>query len=124
MDVSIIKEQLNDCAIYKVVHEGNLIGSAWVGITDIVPDKKFMTGKTKTIIGFGINYEFHNKGLGKALLKEIIENETKIKTKYLKLGVYCNNEIAKKLYTGFGFVFDGIVGNNEHLEYMYKQLND
>lgn len=80
-----------------------------VGVTDIT-----MKDKAQQHVGtFGITVtkKFRNKGVG-ALLMELILREA-IKhlpqLKIIELEVFANNDVAKKLYQGFGFKEFGIL---------------
>ncbi|BAP32363.1 uncharacterized protein CHSO_3326 [Chryseobacterium sp. StRB126] len=68
------------------------------------------------LLRYMIDYRYRGKGFGKAafeaFLKEV-EALNSISTIYL--GLYPENEIAKALYTSFGFVFTGREKDEEHI---------
>lgn len=114
-----IKEGSN----YKIIDGEEVLATSFCGIVPetIVNKNNLMIGKNvKTIMGFYSNVK--NKGFGKKLLKDIIDNEKKSKTDFLTLGVSKNNEYAIRLYSGCGFVIDGDCAGHESLHFMYIDL--
>jgi RimJ/RimL family protein N-acetyltransferase len=115
-ELILIKNKEN----YSLRLEDISIGGAWVGKTNIVPEREFMGKKSKVVMGFGINHENRNNGFGHILMDKIIESERSIGTDYLRLGVEVNNEAAIKIYEKAGFIKDGPLYGNMH--YMWKKL--
>jgi GNAT superfamily N-acetyltransferase len=105
---------------YSLMLDGVSVGGAWVGMTTIVPLKEFMDKKSKVVMGFSIQHDMRNKGLGKALMEKIIESERDRGTTYLCLGVEINNEHAIRLYESVGFQKDGPLYSSMH--YMWIKL--
>lgn len=54
-------------------------------------------------VGLMIDKDFRGQGLGKYLLKKILEHAKKMNYKIAKLDVFSDNEIAIKLYKKMGF---------------------
>ena len=110
--------QKND--YFDLTIDGVSVGGAWVGQTEIVPNKDFMGPNSRVIMNFNVLSEHRGKGLGKVLMSRILENEKQSGTKYLRLGVEIANEVAIKVYEGAGFTRDGLLYNTMH--YMWKKL--
>jgi ribosomal protein S18 acetylase RimI-like enzyme len=104
---------------YTIKDNGEILGSSFCGDVseNLIPQKDFM-GKSKTLMGFWINNDQWNKGLGTYLLRGIIKEEKKIGTEYLKLGVNKTNTYAIKLYENCGFKKDGDIGSNNYFMWL------
>ena len=59
------------------------------------------------ILNFGIRTAFRGRGLGRALLGEVIEILNREGVRRVTLEVRKGNEIARKLYSSFGFIEAG-----------------
>jgi len=75
-----------------------------VGIADI----KLQRGRQNHIgeLGISIRKEFRGMGLGKYLMKEVLDlakRELKPQPKIIRLSVFSTNKIAQNLYQKFGF---------------------
>lgn len=56
-----------------------------------------------------VNGEYHSKGIGTLLMKELINlSDNIIKLKRLELQVFADNERAINLYRKFGFIEEGV----------------
>lgn len=115
-EISLKKNKEN----YSLRIDDISVGSAWVGKTDMVPAKEFMSKKSKAIMGFGIDHENRKQGFGQVLINKIVESEKTNGTEYLMLGVETTNEAAIKIYERAGFIKDGPLYNTMH--YMWKKL--
>lgn len=113
--------QQNDGYIIKnPANEKETISWSWVGTSSPVQPRGFMIGTFKCLMAFNTVPDRRRQGFGKMLLNEIIDNERKIKTSYLLLGVEKTNLPAITLYQKAGFVFDGELTPRIH--YMYLKL--
>jgi len=70
-------------------------------------------------IGMGVDENYHGRGVGTALLAEIIDlADNWYNIRRLELEVYVDNEPAIRLYRRFGFVVEGT-----HRSYAYREGN-
>jgi ribosomal protein S18 acetylase RimI-like enzyme len=95
----------------------NLIGMMGAFQTDA--DRK---NNTAQIIAVYVKREFRGKGVGKKLMKALLEELAKAKIKKVKLSVNVEQVAAVKLYENFGFKVvskeDQILGDGQkHTEY-------
>lgn len=108
-----------------VFSDNKLVGNTQINLKD-------KAEKHVGVFGISLAKEFRGEGLGTLLMEKII-NEAKENLKGLKiimLGLFGNNEIAKKLYTKMGFVEFGTLPKGliykgqpiDHL-YMYKEIS-
>ncbi|MGI6178063.1 MAG: GNAT family N-acetyltransferase [Eubacterium sp.] len=72
-----------------------------------------------TICRFMIDYKFQHKGLGKAAFAQILAFMKDSGVRKVVLMIDDANEIAKNLYTSFGFRFTGKI---DHDEYYYEKV--
>jgi len=105
---------------YSLTVDGVYVGGTWVGHTDFVKPKEFMSENDKVIMMFSIGEQFREQGFGKILLEKVIEAEKENGTKTLRLAVIIDNETAVNFYKEFGFVIDGNIG--ETMYYMWREL--
>jgi RimJ/RimL family protein N-acetyltransferase len=117
----------NNKAVKLLVFNKNKL----IGVSDIT-----MQDRASDHIGaFGITVakEFRNQGIGKLLMKLVLE-EAKKKIKDLKiisLGLFAGNKIATKMYKKFGFreygkLPKGLKYKNSYVDhiYLYKNIRD
>jgi len=85
-------------------HDGKLIGNI-----DLTGSKRFKMQHTG-MIGMGIREEWRNKGLGKLLIKEVIDWAKKSSIiELVWLDVYSSNKLGINLYKNTGFTVSGII---------------
>ena len=102
----IILEYLESPNSILLVAEHN---SELIGNIDLTGNKRIKMKHTG-MIGMGISQEWRNKGLGKLLIKEVIDwaKEYSI-IELIWLDVYSSNELGINLYKNTGFAISGIV---------------
>jgi ribosomal protein S18 acetylase RimI-like enzyme len=105
---------------YEFLVDGIEVGGAWIGHTDIVPQKSLIRPSDKVLMNFGIKAPFRQKGYAKALIKAIMDNERNQGTTTLRLGVEMNNLAAVKVYKDAGFRTDGTLYKTMY--YMWAKL--
>lgn len=102
--------------------EGKLIGISGIDMKDKIE-------KHIGVLGISIAKGFRGAGIGSKLMELVIEEAEKNLTglEIITLGVFSNNDLAKKMYQKFGFVEYGSLPNGVRLEngytdhiYMYK----
>ena len=99
--------EMHPNAIYN---NNDLIGFFMYKRTENQPD-------TATLCRFMIDYRFQHKGLGSQAFAHMLKGLKIQGVRKVVLMVDNANEIAKKLYTAFGFHFTGKI---EHDEYYYE----
>ena len=67
--------------------------------------------KHRAVFGISIKKKYWNKGIGNALLKELIEQATEIGYSQIELGVFSDNKKAQHLYEKYGFKPWGTIKN-------------
>ena len=95
---NILKQELenkNKLNSYYIVAKQNQEIVGFAGIVNIIDEIHIMNIVVKK--------DKRNKGIGSALLKEIINISTKLQSKAITLEVNENNEPAIKLYKKYGF---------------------
>lgn len=80
------------------------------------------------MLGIGLVDEYHNAGLGKRLMKAMIERAKQLNLDRLKLGVYDDNPRAIHVYESVGFQIDPSIPprkETEHTEiYMILRIKN
>lgn len=104
---------------------GDILG---YGFLRYFPDKKQKIFNAS--LGMAIADDFQGQGLGKKLIKHLIDFSVKKKTKKIWLTVYADNARAIKLYKKYGFEVEGIFmydeyfgGKPRHIASMAKFLD-
>ncbi|MGN4443789.1 GNAT family N-acetyltransferase [Bacillus cereus group sp. MYBK79-1] len=83
-------------------YDGEVVG--FVGLTQN-PGRRSHSGD----LFIGVDSEFHNKGIGKALLTKMLDlADNWLMLERVELGVLETNPNAKSLYEKFGFVEEGV----------------
>ncbi len=91
-----------------VFSEGELIGNTSIDLFD-------KTESHKGLLGISIAKDYRGKGIGKLLLKHILEEvKTLPKLRIITLAVYSVNNLAIEMYKKFGFVEYGRLPNGVH----------
>lgn len=113
------------CAVLLLVFcEGKLIGISGIDMKDKIE-------KHIGVFGISVAKDFRGEGIGSKLMELVIEEVEKNLTglEIITLGVFSNNDLAKKMYQRFGFVEYGSLPKGIKLEkeyadhiYMYKVL--
>lgn len=87
-------------------YDGEVVG--FVGLTQS-PGRRSHSGD----LFIGVDSEYHNKGIGKALLTKMLDlADNWLMLERVELGVLETNPRAKVLYEKFGFIEEGVkVGN-------------
>jgi len=63
-------------------------------------------GRNTPMLGIGITDEFHGAGLGKALLRKMLDEARKLGLERVRLGVWADNPRAIHVYDSVGFRID------------------
>ena len=96
------KIESGEIDIFVLYFDGALVGELRVMYSNT--DERFaQRGKRAYLYAFRIHKDFQNKGLGKYLLKYVVEKLTNKGCFELTVGVEDDNEIAKHIYNSFGF---------------------
>jgi len=93
-----------------------------IGWADIVPGKKEAL-KHAGLLGMGVVLEHRHKGIGKQLLKQVVEHSWKIGLKRLELEVFASNVNAVALYKQFGFELEGTKRNARLVDGRYEDVH-
>jgi len=115
---SFVQELTNNIAVYLVAKiEGKAVG--YVGVWKILNEGH--------ITNIAVHPNYRNKGIGRALVSELLLLCTKDGIETFTLEVRKSNLIAQKLYKDFGFVEAGIrkkyySDNNEDAIIMWKTI--
>jgi len=81
------------------VFDDRIIGYAWF--------EPFQTWPDIPTVGLGVVDEFHDRGLGRAMMRALIERAREIGCAGLRLSVCKDNPRAQHLYTSLGYRIDG-----------------
>ncbi|MGB9943845.1 spermine/spermidine acetyltransferase, partial [Bacillus subtilis] len=113
----------NECHYYKPVglyYEGDLVGFAMYGLFPEY-DEDNKNGRV-WLDRFFIDERYQGKGLGKKMLKALIQHLAELyKCKRIYLSIFENNIHAIRLYQRFGFQFNGELDFNGE-KVMVKEL--
>lgn len=125
-----VKSELEKIANKKSVQLLVWSGEKLIGISGIG-----MQDKTEQHIGvFGISIakEYRGEGIGRLLMKQVLEEAKKhlVGLEIVTLGVFETNDLAKSMYTKFGFIEYGRLpkgvyrknGREDHIE-MYLNVS-
>ena len=96
-----------------IVVDGSNAGRMWVGADDA----------QVRLLDIAILPEFQNRGVGTALLKQLIE-EVRPSTKRLRHMVFVYNDDAHRFYERLGFVVIEDLGGYKHMEWREKPSTD
>jgi len=112
----VYPEEFFDCVYLKKYH--SIIGleaetRELLCFSHIELDK---SKKTAKILTLGVVKEYQNSGIGTQLMKKVKEELFVLGTKSISLIVQDTNNIAKKLYTNFGFKEDKVLENYYSLD--------
>lgn len=124
-----LDDQLNAIANKKAVLllvfcDGQLIGNSGIRLKDKIE-------KHIGVLGISIAKDFRGEGIGSRLMELVIEEAKRelAELEIITLGVFSNNDLARKMYQKFGFVEYGSLpkgiklenGYDDHI-YMYKAV--
>jgi len=124
LDSLLKKISVNKVTYLLVLHNDKMVGSCSIKMKDKVE-------KHVGELGISIAKDFRGKGIGKLLMKLVLEEAKKNLSdlKICVLGVFGDNDIAKKMYINFGFKeFGKLPGGVRHKDkfvdhyYMYKEI--
>lgn len=90
---------------------GAFINNEFAGNVGITCVGNYIKIRHRAVFGIAIKERYWNKGIGNALLKEVIEETKKMGYEQIELGVFSNNEKAQALYKKHGFEVLGKVKN-------------
>lgn len=80
------------------------VDGQWVGMIGAYQDEKQKINHIMNVVGFYVLPNFRGQGVGKALLREVIDQAKQISgVKKLELGVTTTQEAALQLYLAMGF---------------------
>ncbi len=102
-----------DYAQYVAVVESEIVGWA-----DIIPDER-ETLKHIGGLGMGIRRDHRRKGIGQALLQNVVAHSFKMGLTRLELEVFANNAAAIALYEKHGFEREGTKRNARRIDGRY-----
>jgi len=107
----------NNHAEYVADLNGEIIGWA-----DIIPKQKEAWQHIGEL-GIGVVKEHRNKGVGKALLKEVIDHAWSTGLERIELEVFAHNSNAVQLYKNFGFELEGTKRNGRLVDGRYEDVH-
>ena len=113
----VCKNVDNNHAQYVVDIDGEIVGWA-----DIIPHSKEVLCHSG-VLGIGIVAECRGKGIGKVLLKRVIDHAWKNGLTRLELEVFADNINAIALYERFGFELEGTKRNARLLDGLYRDVH-
>jgi len=100
-----IKKRIDNLDSYTY---GAFINDELYGIVTLKREIRLKIKHKANILGMYVSYKKQGQGIGKALLKQVIEKAKSLEIEQVHLSVVSSNESAKKLYTSFGFETYGI----------------
>jgi len=111
--------------IYWAVFDGKIVGG--VDITRGATVREWHIGT----VGLMVRKDFRGEGLGKFLLEFVLKKAKELGIRTANLGVFSDNDIARRLYCKVGFeeygkLPDGLLRKNKFSDhiYMFKKIND
>ena len=107
-EIELLKSNLNsnsDMMIAAFV-DGDLAGS--IGISCV---RNHIKLKHRAIFGIAVKENYWNKGIGNIFIREVIEQAKGMGYEQIELGVFSDNDKAKKLYKKYGFEIWGNIKN-------------
>ncbi|MGI5901711.1 MAG: GNAT family N-acetyltransferase [Desulfitobacteriia bacterium] len=118
------KELLNPNSIFKFLYaDGELAG--YLKTNEFPSQTDIQDPESLEVERLYLKKEFHNQGLGKELMEEAIKIAREKEKAYLWLGVWENNEKAKRFYKKQGFYLIGehpfIVGDEEQTDLILRK---
>jgi ribosomal protein S18 acetylase RimI-like enzyme len=99
--IELFEKLLSSTFIYEM--DNKIIGYAMLANVLIIPSdvKKYINGgKISSLISFGVDNDYRNKGIGYKLLSDILN---RLSAEYLMLNVRVSNR-ANNLYDRLGFI--------------------
>lgn len=107
-EIELLKDNLNSNADMMIAAFVNneLVGNA--GINCVRNNIKL---KHRAVFGISIKEKYWNNGIGNVLIKEVIEQAKHMSYEQIELGVFSDNEKAKKLYRKYSFEVWGNIKN-------------
>ena len=108
-------DELRLIADYHSSHNSILLiaefNNEFIGNIDLTGSKRSKMSHTG-MIGMGVKEEWRNQGLGRALIKSVIDwAKEKSDINIIWLDVYASNELGYNLYKNTGFQISGIIKN-------------
>jgi len=88
---------------------GAFIENKLVGTCAIAPVSKLIKLCHRGDFGMSVDVEYRNMGIGKLLLKTIIDVASLLNYDQIELTVVSTNIVAKRLYESFGFIKTGTI---------------
>ncbi len=107
-EIELLKESLSSSTDMMIAAFINNKFAGNVGINCVGNHIKL---KHRAVFGISIKEQYWNKGIGNALIKEVIEQARQMGYEQIELGVFYDNEKAKNLYKKYGFEVLGNVKN-------------
>lgn len=124
-----LKEQLRKLRNKETVQLLAFCKHKLIGVSDVIMGDEKTSMPHIGIFGLTIAKDFRGEGIGKILMENVIQEAINniSKLKMLKLTVFDNNHVAKKLYKQSGFMEygllpDGLLSKGEYIDevFMYK----
>ncbi|OPJ56636.1 GNAT family N-acetyltransferase [Clostridium oryzae] len=107
-EIEILQDSLNSS---RNVMIGAFVNNELAGNASISCLRNYIKLKHRVAFGIAIKKEYWNKGIGNALIKEIIGQAKQIGYEQIELGVFLDNEKAIALYKKHGFEVWGSTKN-------------
>lgn len=129
-ETKYLQEQLEKIKNNKTVQLMIFCDTKIMGISGV--DLKDKTESHEGVFGISLAKDIRGEGIGKILMRLTFEEAEKClsKLRLITLGVFGDNQIAKKMYEGFGFqeygrLPEGSLHNGKYVDniYMYKKVH-
>lgn len=107
-EIEILRNNQNNNTDMMIVA---FVNNELVGNVVIRCERNHIKLKHRAVLGISVKKKYWNKGIGNELLREIIEQARVIGYEQIELGVFSDNEKARKLYEKYGFEVWGNLKN-------------
>ncbi len=107
-EIEILRNNQNNNTDMMIVA---FVNNELVGNVVIRCERNHIKLKHRAVLGISVKGKYWNKGIGNELLREIIEQARVIGYEQIELGVFSDNEKARKLYEKYGFEVWGNLKN-------------
>lgn len=107
-EIEILKDTLNS---NKDIVIAAFVNNELSGNEGISCARNHIKLKHRAVFGISIKEKYWNNGIGNELIREIIEQAKQMGYEQIELGVFSDNDKAKKLYKKYGFEVWGTTKN-------------